>query len=106
MPSESTGMMLPATAALLADSGPATPSMAPLPKPSGYADIRFSRAYDMNDAVTGPPPGTRPNRNPNPLPRRMGRHEARQSANVGHRPRMCAATRVLLTILSTLLNTS
>jgi len=44
MPSESTGMMLPATAALLADSGPATPSMAPLPKPSGCADNRFSKA--------------------------------------------------------------
>ena len=36
----------------------------------------------------------------------MGRHDARQSANVGHRPRMRSATRVLLTILSTLLNTS
>src|SRR5262245_10578520 len=60
----------------------------------------------MNDAVTGPPPGTRPKRNPNPLPRSMGRHEARQSANVGHKPRMRSATSVLLTILSTLFNTS
>src|SRR5262249_3763586 len=60
----------------------------------------------MNDAVTGPPPGTRPKRNPNPLPRSMGRHEARQSANVGHKPRMRSATRVLLTIRSTLFNTS
>src|SRR6266540_1054122 len=60
----------------------------------------------MNDAVTGPPPGTRPKRNPNPLPRSMGRHEALQSANVGHKPRMRSATRVLLTTLSTLLNTS
>src|SRR6516225_7709003 len=60
----------------------------------------------MNDAVTGPPPGTRPKRNPNPLPRSMGRHEARQSANVGHKPRMRSATRVLLTTRSTLFNTS
>ena len=44
MPSDSTGMMLPATAALFADSGPATPSTAPLPKRSGWADIRFSSA--------------------------------------------------------------
>ncbi len=36
----------------------------------------------------------------------MGRHEALQSANVGHKPRMRSATRVLLTTLSTLLNTS
>ena len=44
MPSERTGMMLPATAALLADSGPATPSMAPFPNRSGCADMRFSKA--------------------------------------------------------------
>src|SRR5262249_29681607 len=60
----------------------------------------------MNDAVTGRPPGPRPKRNPNPLPRSMGRHEAFQSANVGHKPRMRSATRVLLTTLSTLFNTS
>ncbi len=42
MPSDSTGMMLPATAALFADSGPATPSTAPLPKRSGCFEMRFS----------------------------------------------------------------
>lgn len=60
----------------------------------------------MNDAVTGPPPGTRPRKNPSPLPRSIGRHDARQSASVGHRPRMRSVTTVLLTILSTLLRTS
>src|SRR5258708_35462939 len=60
----------------------------------------------MNDAVTGPPPGTRPKKNPSPLPRSIGRHDARQSASVGHRPRMRSVTPVFLTILSTLLRTS
>src|SRR5262252_7431159 len=106
MPSESTGMRLPATAALLADSGPATPSIAPLPKRSGWGETRFSSAYDMNEAVTGPPPGTRPRMKPSPLPRSIARHEARQSARVGHRPVMRSARSVLGVSVSTLTSTS
>ncbi len=41
MPSARVGTMLPPTAALLAASGPATPSMAPLPNSSLYFDQRF-----------------------------------------------------------------
>ena len=44
MPSVRSGMKAPPAAALLADSGPATPSMAPLPNRSGYLDARFSTA--------------------------------------------------------------
>ncbi len=95
MPSDSSGIMLPPTAALLADSGPATPSIAPLPKRVGSRATRRSTAYDMKAAVTGPPPGTSPSRKPSPLPRRIGFHDARQSAAVGHSPRMRSATSVL-----------
>ena len=41
-PSESIGTMVPAALALLAASGPATPSMAPLPNSSGCLESRFS----------------------------------------------------------------
>ena len=44
MPSVISGMNAPPAAALLAASGPATPSIAPLPKRSGVRDIFFSRA--------------------------------------------------------------
>ena len=42
IPSVSIGMNEVCAAALLADSGPATPSMAPLPKRDGSAAMRFS----------------------------------------------------------------
>ncbi len=44
MPSVSSGMKPLPAAALLAASGPATPSMAPLPNFSGVRDTRFSSA--------------------------------------------------------------
>ncbi len=44
MPSVSSGTMAPPVEALLADSGPATPSMAPLPNCSGCLEKRFSVA--------------------------------------------------------------
>jgi hypothetical protein len=85
MPSDSSGIMLPPTAALLADSGPATPSIAPLPKREGSRATRRSTAYDMNAAVTGPPPGTSPAEVRAAAQDRLRR---RQSAAVGHSPRM------------------
>ena len=42
MPSVSSGMKAVCAPALLADSGPATPSIAPLPKRDGSAAIFFS----------------------------------------------------------------
>ena len=44
MPSVISGMKAPPAAALLAASGPATPSMAPLPKRSGVRESFFSMA--------------------------------------------------------------
>ncbi len=42
IPSASIGTNAPVAAALFADSGPATPSIAPLPKRSGCFDMRRS----------------------------------------------------------------
>ena len=44
IPKVRSGMKDELDAALFADSGPATPSMAPFPKRSGCLDNRFSRA--------------------------------------------------------------
>ena len=44
MPRVSRGMKAPPVAALLADSGPATPSMAPVPNFSGCLETLFSTA--------------------------------------------------------------
>ena len=44
MPSVSSGTSVPVAAALLAASGPATPSIAPLPNSSGCFDSFFSIA--------------------------------------------------------------
>ena len=44
MPRVSRGMNAPPAAALLAASGPATPSIAPAPNRSGCRDARFSTA--------------------------------------------------------------
>ena len=43
-PSASIGTKAPVEAALLADSGPATPATAPLPNSSGVFEMRFSSA--------------------------------------------------------------
>ena len=92
MPRVNKGIIPPDTAALLAASGPATPSIAPLPKRSGSLAIRRSSVYDTNEAVTGPPPGTSPRKNPKKLPRIMGFQEAFQSAKVGQRPLIFSAS--------------
>ena len=44
MPSDNSGTIAPAVAPLLADSGPATPSIMPVPNFSGVFDTRFSSA--------------------------------------------------------------
>ena len=53
----SSGTSTPAAAALLAASGPATPSIAPLPNSSGCALKRFSTRYETNVGITDPPDG-------------------------------------------------
>ena len=71
-PSASIGTKAPDVAELLADSGPATPSMAPWPNRSGCFDRRRSTEYETNDDMTWPGPGMMPMRNPSTVPRPMG----------------------------------
>ena len=72
-------------AALLADSGPATPSMAPLPNFSGCFDTRFSTEYDVNEARMWPPPGSTPRADPSAVPRSTGPVIRRASSRLSHR---------------------
>ena len=60
MPSVSSGMKDVCAPALFADSGAATPSMAPLPKRDGSFAIFFSSVYAANEPSTAPPPGNMP----------------------------------------------
>ncbi len=85
MPSVSIGMNEVWAPALFADSGPATPSIAPLPKRSGVFEIFFSIAYEANDDRTAPPPGNTPSSEPRAVPRIAGMTEALNSAQLGSR---------------------
>ena len=90
----SSGMNDVCAAALLADSGAATPSMAPLPNFSGFLEIRFSREYDVKLASTWPPPGSTPSSEPIVVPRRTGIRMRRKSSLVSHRPWTFLVTRL------------
>src|SRR5947208_16247063 len=79
-PSDSIGTKVPAAEALLAASGPATPSMAPLPNSSLCFDSRFSVMYERNVGSSAPPAGRAPNGNPKAVPRNHGFHDRRQSS--------------------------
>src|SRR5262245_59186405 len=76
------GTNTPATAALLAASGPATPSIAPLPNSSGLFDRRFSRKYDRKVGISVPPAGKAPKGKPRAVPRSHGFQERRHSSAV------------------------
>src|ERR1044071_10303072 len=80
MPSVSSGTSTPENDALLAASGPATPSMAPFPHSSGCFDRRFSKVSDTKVGISAPPDGSAPNGKPSAVPRSQGRHERDQSA--------------------------
>src|SRR5450631_1077239 len=74
MPNVSSGMNEVCAPALLADSGPATPWIAPFPKRLGSFATFFSNAYDANEASIAPPPGSKPRIEPRPVPRRTAGH--------------------------------
>src|SRR5690606_30903300 len=73
---------VPAADALPVDSGPATPSMAPLPNSSARRDSRFSVTYDRNVGISAPPAGTAPNGNPITGPRSHGFQDRRTSSRL------------------------
>src|SRR5689334_20127698 len=78
-PIASNGANAAAAEALLAASGPATPSMAPLPNSSGCFDSFFSLTYDSTVGTSLPPTGSVPNAKPMPVPRSHGFQERAQS---------------------------
>ena len=84
-PSVSIGMNEVCAPALFADSGPATPSIAPLPKRDGSFAMRFSSMYDANDASIAPPPGSTPRTEPMPVPRTIAPLAWRSSFHDGSR---------------------
>ena len=86
IPKLNIGMKLACAAALFADSGAATPSIAPLPKRSGVLETFFSRLYAEKAAMVGPPPGKIPNTVPMAVPRTMAPNELLRSARLGHSP--------------------
>ena len=83
-PSASSGTSVPAAAALLAASGPATPSIAPRPNSSRSRARRFSSAYERNVGISAPPAGSVPSGNPIAAPRSHGFHERDHSSRVIH----------------------
>src|SRR6476660_6489086 len=86
MPRVSIGMNEVCAPALLADSGPATPWIAP--RPNGTRGLRasfFSIVYDANDASSAPPPGSTPRIEPIAVPRITAGHASLKSSRVGHR---------------------
>jgi hypothetical protein len=83
-PRASRGASMPAAAALLAASGPATDSIAPLPNSSGFFDRRFFMRYDRKVGISLPPTGSVPNGKPRKVPRSHGFHERFQSYRLIH----------------------
>src|SRR5256885_10903302 len=91
-PSVSIGTSTPAADALLAASGPATPSIAPLPNSSGCLHSRRSAEYERNVGISAPPAGRAPIGNPNRVPRSHGAHERFQSSLVIHSEPLIASS--------------
>src|SRR4030043_427063 len=85
IPKESMGIMVAPAAELLADAGPATPSIAPFPNLSGCLETFFSTAYETKEERTGPPPGKIPRNNPMKDPLTMAHFASAQSFKDGHR---------------------
>src|SRR5713101_9780126 len=70
-PRASIGTNAPEVAALLADSGPATPATAPRPNSSGCLETFRSTAYETNVEITCAEPGMMPIKNPSTVPRQI-----------------------------------
>ena len=101
MPRVSIGTMAPADAALFADSGPATPSIAPFPNSSGCLETFFSTAYAKKEAMVEPAPGRTPTRKPRTVPRAIAQRLRAQSVEVSmtsRRPYRALRTRMSVTL--------
>src|SRR5262245_3134312 len=88
IPRVSNGTKTPVAAALFAASGPATPSIAPLPNSSGCLVSFFSVAYERKVGISAPPAGMVPNGKPIAVARNHAGQERRQSdADIISEPR-------------------
>src|ERR1051326_5939405 len=87
MTSVSNGTSAPPVSELLAPSGAATPSTAPLPNSAGRLDPAFSTPYEMNEAMVEPAPGSTPIRNPSTEPFTNAKRQSFRSCTVGRRLR-------------------
>src|SRR6476469_10055779 len=68
MPSVSSGMNDVCAQALFADSGPATPWIAPLQNSDGSVASFIATLYDANDDNMAPPPDSTPRTDPSAVP--------------------------------------
>src|SRR5947199_2169662 len=84
MPSVSIGMNGVCAPALLADSGPATPRMSPLPNLPLAPAIFFSIVYEAKEESNAPPPGSTPSSEPSVVPRITAGQASLKSCLVGH----------------------
>src|SRR5918995_2715094 len=80
MPSVKSGTSAPVTEALFAASGPATPSIAPLPNSSGCLVNLFSVAYERNVGISAPPAGIEPKGKPIAVARNQAGKDLFQSS--------------------------
>src|SRR3546814_18970435 len=80
-PSVNSGTSTPAADALLAASGPATPSIAPLPNSYFCCESFFSSVYDNLVGISDPPPGMVPIGTAMDVSRRQGFPSRRQSSH-------------------------
>src|SRR5262245_51342669 len=86
IPSASSGTILPPALALLAASGPATPSIAPFPNSEGFFEAFRSVLYDRKVETVAPAPGRTPTKNPIRDPRIHAGHDRRHSSAVIRSP--------------------
>src|SRR5512136_1664911 len=87
MPRANIGTIAPETAALLEDSGPATPSITPVPNFSGCFETLFSTPYARKEAIVGPDPGMQQIPKPTRVPLMIAHRQDQISAMEGKRSR-------------------
>src|SRR4029453_19225256 len=91
IPRVKSGTSAPVTEALFAASGPATPSIAPLPNSCGYLVNFFSVGKERNVGISAPPAGIEPNGNTITVARNQAGQERFQSSfDIQSEPLSCS----------------
>ena len=94
-PSASKGMSVAPQVPLFPASDAATPSISPLPKFSGFFEVRWASLYDRKADGAPPMPGMAPSTTPITLPRKM---LLKAAAELGER-RVAAGQRLYVAAL-------